>query len=75
MKVLQEAIDFADQNIKELAEEILEWKATSLLRYGKLRHLASILTTRYEIPSCQSLNVAESICNEAFARFVLSVET
>lgn len=36
----QEAMEFAAANIKECAEELLEWSETGVLRDGKVRELA-----------------------------------
>lgn len=69
---LEKAKEYARSNIKDLASEIKDWKSSSILQDGKLRVLAKILEKEHEISSHYSLTIAESICNDAFAEFVIS---
>ena len=58
-KCMKKAEDFAEENLFEIAGEILNWNGTGILVDGKLRELAAILNET--LSSHDSLQVAESI--------------
>jgi hypothetical protein len=53
---------FAEQHVRELAMEILEWQNTALLRDGKLRELAHILKA---LDASHALKIAENFAIRA----------
>ncbi|KVP90741.1 hypothetical protein WJ95_09570 [Burkholderia ubonensis] len=61
-KALDTAIAYANKHVNELAEEILEWKDTSVLRQGRLRDLAKIVSL---INGRTSLELAKSLAERA----------
>lgn len=57
-------IEFTKNNLSECANELLEWKRTAILKHGKLRELAQMISVWSGEEHC--LKLAESfICDEA----------
>lgn len=54
---LQRGIDFCEENLVEMCEEILEWHQTAILRNGKVRELAII----FSFAGSHALSLAEDI--------------
>lgn len=62
MNELRLAKDWAEDHAVELAQEMMEWQDTAILRDGKLRDLARQLTFA---PAHDRLNIAEHVATRA----------
>lgn len=61
--------EFINENLAELAAEILAWQNTGVLTGGKLRSLAIICAIHYKTED-NTLQIAESLVNKAALREV-----
>lgn len=69
MKELNErANQFAIDNLHECANELLERYSTGILRNGKVRELAKMISVYADVP--QTLAIAESMVNHAALSYV-----
>lgn len=66
-------IDSIDE-LKILANEIIEWYNTGILKDGKVRELAKDLGENWSIPPYESLRVAESIVNMSCLKKIVEIK-
>jgi hypothetical protein len=66
--IAQQAEEFAKEHVVVLCEELLEWSNTAILRGGRLRELAMMISP---IAGTESLKVAEGYAKSAAYEFVV----
>lgn len=67
---LQKGIDFCEENLVEMCEEILEWHQTAILRAGKVRELAKI----FSFAGSSALSFAEDTVKTCSMKRVLETQ-
>jgi hypothetical protein len=67
-EIAEKAENFSKEHVVVLCEELLEWSNTAILRGGRLRELATMISP---IAGTDSLKVAESYAKSAAYEFVV----
>lgn len=65
---------FIDEHIFELASELQTYTNTGLLKMGRVRELAALISSLLRIPSYDALNLSQSMVKDACVDRVIATQ-